>query len=367
MKSIADLLGGYQAVFSFFREYEKYFYDDLTKEHILLINILKIVETNRADFKIYTGKKGRPLYNRMRLFHCFIARSILQISTVNKLIDRLNVDRNLKRICGYDYEDKIPDESTFSRAFAEFSDSKIGEKYHNKMIENHIKDEIIGHISRDSTAIESRETPTNKKKDIVKKSKRKRGRPRKDEIIDNKNPSNLEKQVNQTITGAILALNQDAAWGCKKNSQGKVSAWKGYKLHLDVSDVGIPISVVLSGANVHDSQLAIPMEKMTSSKCTYLYSLMDAAYDAEIIHNFIRNSGKIPIIDENKRRKEKIGFDPAKKVRFKIRSTVERCNSHLKDWLFGQAIYVKGHKKVMNYLMYGVICLTAMKILQYGY
>jgi len=57
MKSIADLSGNYQEVFSFFREYEKYFFDALTKEHILLINILKTVETDKTDFKIYTGKK----------------------------------------------------------------------------------------------------------------------------------------------------------------------------------------------------------------------------------------------------------------------------------------------------------------------
>ena len=94
---------------------------------------------------------------------------------------------------------------------------------------------------------------------------------------------------------------------------------------------------------------------------------MDSAYDAEPIHNYIKSKGRIPVIDENKRRKEKIGFDPAKKERYKSRSTVERCNAHLKDWLFGQAVYVKGHSKVMTHLMFGVLALTAMKILQYGY
>jgi len=54
--------------------------------------------------------------------------------------------------------------------------------------------------------------------------------------------------------------------GIKKNSQGKINAWKGYKLHLDVNDFGIPLTFVLTGANVHDSQLAITMEKLISKE-----------------------------------------------------------------------------------------------------
>jgi hypothetical protein len=43
-------------------------------------------------------------------------------------------------------------------------------------------------------------------------------------------------------------------------------ARQGYKLHLDVSDIGFPISVHVTGANVHDSQAAILLEKMTMGK-----------------------------------------------------------------------------------------------------
>jgi hypothetical protein len=39
-----------------------------------------------------------------------------------------------------------------------------------------------------------------------------------------------------------------------KNSQGNVSFWMGYKLHLGVTDLGIPVTAVVTGANVHDSQ-----------------------------------------------------------------------------------------------------------------
>jgi hypothetical protein len=75
---------------------------------------------------------------------------------------------------------------------------------------------------------------------------------------------------------ALSALNTLCCWGCKRNSQGNVSFWKGYKLHLDVTDMGIPVTAVVTGANVHDSQLAIPTEKLTERKVKHLYTLMDA-------------------------------------------------------------------------------------------
>ena len=34
--------------------------------------------------------------------------------------------------------------------------------------------------------------------------------------------------------------------------------WTGYKLHADVNDCGLPVSIVLTAASVLDSQVAIP-------------------------------------------------------------------------------------------------------------
>jgi hypothetical protein len=49
---------------------------------------------------------------------------------------------------------------------------------------------------------------------------------------------------------------------------------------LRVADGQIPISMVLTGAEVHDSQVAIPLATITSQRVTSLYDLMDSAYDA---------------------------------------------------------------------------------------
>jgi hypothetical protein len=176
----------------------------------------------------------------------------------------------------------------------------------------------------------------------------------------------LAKQARQKASVSIAQLDMECAWGCKKNSQGNVTFWKGYKLHLDVTDMGIPVTAVVTGANIHDSQVAIPMEKLTERKIHHLYSLMDSAYDAQDIRTFIEGKGRVAIIDGNRRRSEGArSFDPAEKERFKIRSTVERANSHLKDWLIGGKVYVRGIRKVSFHLMSGVVCLAAVKILQY--
>jgi hypothetical protein len=162
--------------------------------------------------------------------------------------------------------------------------------------------------------------------------------------------------------------NIDTAWahGCKKNSHGAVRFWTGYKLHLDVSDTGFPLSAFVSGANVHDSQFAVPLEKTTEGKVFFCYSLMDAAYDSSVIDSFIRSQERIPIIDPNNRGSEsRPPLDSAKKERYKKRTEVKRANSILKDWLLPGKLYVKGHAKVSFVLFGAVLCQAALRMIQY--
>src|SRR3954452_8074256 len=96
----------------------------------------------------------------------------------------------------------------------------------------------------------------------------------------------------------ILAeISRECSIGAKTNSQGHSEYWRGYKLHLDVADGQIPITAVLTSANVHDSQLATPMSKMSTARVTYCYELMDAAYDASGIREHSREPGRVPIVD----------------------------------------------------------------------
>lgn len=361
MKTMIHVLGDIQQLFSFDFDYRLLFDKTPTKEHIALLNIFRVMKEDKFIIEKIRGK-GRPQYNRQAIFRAFVAKSVLRIATTGGLVERLKSDSNLRKICGFK-GNEVPSESVFSRVFDEFSEYEILQKIYDVMIQENISFKLVGHINRDSTAIKGREKAINTKKD-VKKPKRKRGRPKKGEVVEIEEKV-LIKQLEQTAEEALQEINRFATWGCKKDSNGKTNCWKGYKLHLDVGDMGIPVSALLTGANVHDSQVAIPLEKITASKVTFLYSVMDAAYDAQPIRMFIRSNGRQEIIDFNSRRGEKKKLDPAKAERYKIRSTVERTNSHLKDWFLGSGIYVKGHKKVMCHLMFGVISLAAVKILQY--
>jgi hypothetical protein len=96
----------------------------------------------------------------------------------------------------------------------------------------------------------------------------------------------------------------------KKNSKGFKETWIGYKLHADVNDRGLPISVALTAASVNNSQVATPLIKMNSAKVDCLYDVMDAAYDAGPIYEISRSSRHVPLIDKNPRGKEVVSMAP---------------------------------------------------------
>jgi hypothetical protein len=83
----------------------------------------------------------------------------LTIPTTSALIERLRIDRALRRICGWERRSEVPSEATFSRAFAEFAAQGLPERVHEQLVRRHLHDHIVGHISRDATEIEAREKP----------------------------------------------------------------------------------------------------------------------------------------------------------------------------------------------------------------
>jgi hypothetical protein len=113
----------------------------------------------------------------------------------------------------------------------------------------------------------------------------------------------LDVQRTQSAKEAIALLSTACDRGVKKNAKGYTETWNGFKLHIDVNDCGLPLSAILTSASVHDSQVAIPLMKLTSGKVTYCYDLMDAAYDAAQIWDQSRELGHVPIIDRNPRGK----------------------------------------------------------------
>ena len=93
----------------------------------------------------------------MAIACAFGAKAVYGFSTTRQLLEALERDAQLRRICGWKTARQVPHESTFSRAFEEFSQMQLPEFVHEALIRETQSDRLIGHIARDSTAIEARE------------------------------------------------------------------------------------------------------------------------------------------------------------------------------------------------------------------
>jgi hypothetical protein len=130
----------------------------LTPKHQQIVAVLNLID---IDAQVPAASKGvgRPPKNRRAIASAFVAKAVFNFSTTRQLLDLLKVDVCLRRICGWEGRGEIPDESVFSRAFAEFAKTELAQRLHATLIEETQKDRLIGHISRDSTEIEAREKP----------------------------------------------------------------------------------------------------------------------------------------------------------------------------------------------------------------
>jgi hypothetical protein len=335
--------------------------DPLTEKERKFIQIVTLLDLP-SHMKAYRWRGlGRRKKSRLAMAKAFVAKSVYNLETTDMLITHLKGCKNIRRLCGWELSGQIPSPPTFSRVFNEFAMGELPQKIHETMIKKHYGQKLAGHISRDSTAIESREKPVKMPK-ASPKPKRKRGRPRKGEVVVPQPRKRVELQPERSLEENLNDLPTVCNVGTKKNSKGYKTTWIGYKLHLDCIDGDVPISALLSSASLHDSQAAIPLAQMSSERVTNLYDLMDAAYDSPEIHAFSKSLGHRPIIDNNPRRGEKILMDPATKSRFAERSSAERVNSNLKDNYGGRNIRVKGALKVMAHLMFGIVSITAMQL-----
>jgi hypothetical protein len=324
---ISWLMGRVQR--SLFPHLDECFDTLLTEQEQRLVTMLEIVQVERyVSKKSTTQRLGRKLLVREALARAFVAKAVYRLPTTSDLIRAIRATSNLRRICGFIAMGEIPSESTFSRAFTEFADSGLGNRAHDALVQDYLAGELIGHISRDSTAIVGREKPTQK----VKKPKmpRKRGRPAKGEQREPVVEKRLDRQVGQSAAEAIRELPFACDRGTKKNAKGYKTSWNGYKLHLDINDVGLPIS----------------------------------AYDARLINETSRQFEHVPIIDKNSRGREVIPMAPHEAERYKVRTSVEQANGRLKEDFGADNVMVKGHSKVNQHLMFGVIVLFADQLIR---
>jgi hypothetical protein len=352
----------------------------LTESHRTLVTVVDMTGIE-AFVPHWHGLPGRPLAERAALARAFVAKAVLNLPTTRMLIERVEADKTLRRLCGWSRLSEVASESTFSRAFAEFAQSELPSRVHEALIRQTHAERLVGHIARDSTAIEGHEKPRRAEQPALSAPKlapRKRGRPRKGEAPPPKPQTRLERQAAMTQRQMLADLPRRCDVGCKRNAKGHQETWIGYKLHIDTADGDIPVSCVLTSASVHDSQVAIPLATMTAGRLVNLYDLMDSAYDAAEIKAHSRGLGHVPIIDVNPRRdaalkEEKateakrqtlVGHRLAEHIRYNERSSAERVNANLKDNHGGRTVQVRGPAKVMCHLMFGVLVIAATQIIR---
>jgi hypothetical protein len=322
--------------------------------------------------------RGRKPDDRRALARAFVGKAVLGLPTTTALIERLAIDKSLRRICGWETRRQVPSEATFSRAFAEFAEGQLPDHLHQALVTQVLGSRVIGCIARDATEIEAREKPEHKDDPPPPPSPpRKRGRPRKGEERP-KEPSRIERQCGQDLEEMLADLPSACDVGCKTNSKGYKETWNGYKLHIDVADGQIPVSCILTSASVHDSQVAIPLMHMTGQRITYLYDIMDSAYDARALIEHSRSLEHLPVVDHNFRRdidmKAEVRAEAARRalihmpdsdqIIYNFRTMVERINARLKDEFGGRTVRVRGAVKVKCHLMFGILALAADQILR---
>jgi len=310
--------------------------------------------------------RGRPAHSQAAIARAFVAKAVFGFPHTRALLDRLQIDSVMRRVCGWERAQEVPDETIFSRAFAEFAQSELPQRVHAALIARTQAERLVGHISRDATAIEAREKPQPKPKPSgtaapPRYRRRKKGEPKRPEQM-----TRLERQSSGSLTAAqmIAELPRLCDVGCKTNSNGHKYMWVGYKLHLDVADGQIPISCLLTSASLHDSQAAVPMAEITAKRVTNLYDLMDRGYESDLIRQHSEKLGHVPIIDRQKRGKQDYQMAPHETARFRERTAVERVCARLKDEFGAGSVRVRGAAKVMAHLMFGLLALTVDQLLR---
>ncbi len=123
---------------------------ELTQKQQELVTTLEMIRIEEFILSSH-GFPDRPPKDRGAIARAYIAKMVYNMPTTRLLLDRLKTDISLRRICGWERVSDIPEEWTFSRAFAGFSNSQLPERVHESFIKKHYKGEIVGHNSRDST------------------------------------------------------------------------------------------------------------------------------------------------------------------------------------------------------------------------
>lgn len=240
-----------------------------TKLELILaqINISPLVAALSKQSHL-RGPKG---YRVAPMIYALIAKQILRISTTSELVRQLKENPVLRYNCGFEVLSKVPSEATFSRFADKLAESDALLKLFGDLVVHAKELGIVdgSHISIDSTKVDAFEA----------------SKPKKDIVDDGTNPN----------------------WGMKRDTHGNNIRWFGWKLHiLSDSHSELPLSVMVTPANVHDGTIAVPLieEFLKQYRDLFrpLFYAMDSGYDYNSVYDAVINHFEAtPIIAYNPR------------------------------------------------------------------
>ena len=73
--------------------------DPLTEKQLQLITILEVIRLEEF-IPNSTAWLGRPQESRRAIARAFMAKTVYNLTTTRALLERLEIDKNLRRICG---------------------------------------------------------------------------------------------------------------------------------------------------------------------------------------------------------------------------------------------------------------------------
>ena len=118
----------------------------------LFVAVLELVRVE-ALLPYFRGQAGRPEEDRAALARAFIAKAVFDVPTTRGLIERLEVDGRLCRLCGWSGAGRLPSEATFSRAFSEFAESRLASRLHETLIARTMDGHLVEHIFAITAAV----------------------------------------------------------------------------------------------------------------------------------------------------------------------------------------------------------------------
>jgi transposase len=154
-------------------------------------------------------------------------------------------------------------------------------------------------------------------------------------------------------TPLVDLYDMEARWG--HTSRGK---FRGFKLHVVVNQLGLPLKAVITPGNRYDSPL-LPglLEDLEAD-----YVLADAGYDSKRNINAVKAMGAVPVIASNPRKGKR------KKVKYAVllktkRYVVEQFNGHIKANVLKECwVRPRGLVKKAAMVMAGLISYDAVAI-----